>query len=444
MTFPYKSPQEYPAGQGSLESVPGLGPDVRVCFVGDSFVAGTGDPTGLGWVGRVATQAIARGLRLTAYSLGVRRETSVQISRRLPTEIEPRLTNTEAPRVVVSFGVNDTVGELGRTRVEAHESVTALINIHQAIAPLPLLMVGPPAVDDDAQNARLEHLTGLLRATAEAHNIPFIDTFRATVADETWRKEVRNGDGYHPGANGYQLLAEIVVGPIVTWLRDDSQPPVSGDSKRPTSQSARLNLGLDGCTCDVPEDIGRADVELPILKPMVELRVMTEASPPEALAKSLTGMFAELVREGAALGWTVPPSFSEVAELVESLSASPVGEACAVIATVDHQVAGFGYWRRYQRPTHRPHADLEKMAIGRSFAGTGLGRRLLRELIEQALVAGIEQLTLDFRGDNHAAEHLYLSEGFKEYGRLPGFVAPAEAQRLDKVFHVLDLRESGG
>lgn len=188
---------------------------------------------------------------------------------------------------------------------------------------------------------------------------------------------------------------------------------------------------------------GGVNAELPILKPMTELRVLTEPSLPETLAAALTEMFAELVREGAALGWTAPPSLSEVAELVESLSASPADEACAVIAEMDHEVAGFGYWRRYQRPTHRPHADLEKMAVGRSFAGAGLGRRLLRELVEQARVARIEQLTLDFRGDNQAAECLYLSEGFKEYGRLPGFVAPAEGHRLDKVFHVLDLRESG-
>lgn len=186
----------------------------------------------------------------------------------------------------------------------------------------------------------------------------------------------------------------------------------------------------------------QTDPGFPILKSMVELRVMTDVSVCESLAESLTEMLSELVRAGAALGWTAPPSLSEVTELVESLSAAPAGEACAVIAEIDHDVVGFGYWRRYQRPTHRPHADLEKMAVGPAFAGAGLGRLLIRQLIEQARVAGIEQLTLDFRGDNHAAEHLYLSEGFKEYGRLPEFVAPAQDQRLDKVFHVLDLRDT--
>lgn len=175
---------------------------------------------------------------------------------------------------------------------------------------------------------------------------------------------------------------------------------------------------------------------------MIDLRVVSESSLPDPLVLSLTEMLGELVREGAALGWTKPPTLSAVTELIGTLTADPVGESCVVIAQTSHQVAAFGYWRRYRRPTHKPHADLEKMAVAPSFAGQGLGRRLLRQLTGQARAARVEQLTLDFRGDNQAAEHLYLSEGFKEYGRLPDFVAPGDGRRLDKVFHVLDLRDT--
>lgn len=34
----------------------------RIFFIGDSFTNGTGDPTGLGWVGRVCTQAMTQKL----------------------------------------------------------------------------------------------------------------------------------------------------------------------------------------------------------------------------------------------------------------------------------------------------------------------------------------------------------------------------------------------
>lgn len=181
---------------------------------------------------------------------------------------------------------------------------------------------------------------------------------------------------------------------------------------------------------------------LPILNPMTELRVVTETCFSKQFIASLTRMLGQLVQEGAALGWTEPPPSAEISELLTELTTGPADETCVVVEKGRDEVIGFGYWQRYERPTHRPHADLEKLAVDPSYAGAGLGRRLLRTLIEQARLAGVEQLTLDFRGDNQAAEHLYLSEGFREYGRLPDFVAPTKDRRLDKVFHVLDLRNS--
>ncbi len=62
----------------------------------------------------------------------------------------------------------------------------------------------------------------------------------------------------------------------------------------------------------------------------------------------------------------------------------------------------------------------------------------MTRLIDTAFEAGIEVLTLDFRGDNGSAAALYRSLGFTEYGRLPRFVAVGPA-RYDKVFYALDL-----
>ena len=55
---------------------------MRLCFIGDSLVNGTGDPTGLGWVGRVTASARRRGHDVTTYNLGIRRDTSADIAAR--------------------------------------------------------------------------------------------------------------------------------------------------------------------------------------------------------------------------------------------------------------------------------------------------------------------------------------------------------------------------
>jgi acyl-CoA thioesterase-1 len=66
--------------------------DRRVLFFGDSLVAGVSDPMGLGWVGRVVAASFAAGTPLTAYNLGVRAETSVQLASRWRQETGPRLS----------------------------------------------------------------------------------------------------------------------------------------------------------------------------------------------------------------------------------------------------------------------------------------------------------------------------------------------------------------
>jgi lysophospholipase L1-like esterase len=192
--------------------------DIRVCFAGDSFVAGTGDETALGWVGRVAAAGIARGLALTTYNLGVRGFTSVQVGRRLAIEARPRLTTAEDPRIVVSFGVNDTLLEGGRQRATTEQTLEALRSMRHRSAPIPLLLVGPPAVDEEAQNERIRLLDAALAAEAADLGIPWVSVLAATEADPAWRTAVHEGDGFHPSAAGYALLASVVTQPILTWL----------------------------------------------------------------------------------------------------------------------------------------------------------------------------------------------------------------------------------
>ncbi|MCX4791173.1 MULTISPECIES: GNAT family N-acetyltransferase [unclassified Streptomyces] len=161
------------------------------------------------------------------------------------------------------------------------------------------------------------------------------------------------------------------------------------------------------------------------------------------IAESAHQILATLVSGDAALGWVEPPSRDEVAELLgHVVSAVQAGDAALRAAYLDGRLVGLGYWLRYARPTHRPHGDLEKIAVDAAAQGRGIGRALTAALIADAREAGIEVLTLDARGDNTNALHLYRSLGFTEYGRLPDFVAVGE-RRYDKVFYMLDFRQRG-
>lgn len=175
-------------------------------------------------------------------------------------------------------------------------------------------------------------------------------------------------------------------------------------------------------------------------------RVVSVRAPLDrALAADAVRLLRELVASGAALGWVEPPSSAEVLALLAQVQGEAArGDAALVVAStgaVDDEagLAGLGYWRRYERPTHRVHADLEKVAVDPRHQGHGLGRALVTALVGAARDVGVEVLTLDVRGDNAVAVGLYESLGFVRYGRLERFVAVGEA-RYDKLFYALDLR----
>ena len=205
--------------------------DIRVIFLGDSLVAGVGDPDGAGWVGRVVGGAFAAGMPLTAYNLGVRRETSADVLARWQSEVTPRVADEADCRVVFSFGANDATCENGRPRVAPAESVE---NLSRALAAarrcaLPVLVVGPPPVNDDGQQERIRMLSAGFRDVAERAGTPYVDRAEPLRASPLWRRELTAGDGAHPGSAGYALMADLIMPAWLAWLA----VPADGDTPAP-------------------------------------------------------------------------------------------------------------------------------------------------------------------------------------------------------------------
>ena len=194
--------------------------DVRVCFVGDSYVAGVGDGSGLGWVGRLASHAHAAGLPLTVYNLGIRGHTAVDVAERLPDEVTRRVKPGTDTRVVLAYGLNDVALAGGSVRVSAADSLAATSRSlgWLAASRLPAIFVGPPTIGEAAMDSRSEALDLLLAERAEAHAVGYVSVFGRLANDPVWLKEVRAGDGAHPGSPGYQRYFEAVREPLIRFI----------------------------------------------------------------------------------------------------------------------------------------------------------------------------------------------------------------------------------
>ncbi|MGC4746875.1 GDSL-type esterase/lipase family protein [Micromonospora sp. DT201] len=205
-------PREKPGATGSQC-------DLRVCFFGDSFTVGVGDPSGVGWVGPVVTAARAQGHELTAYNMGVRRDTSLDVAQRWLPEARVRLKDGQAFGVVFSLGTNDVDMQLGQVRVPPGRSLALLAAMldDAHAARWHTLVVGPPPVQDRQASKRAADLAAAMVQVCAARSVPFVDV-TALTTDPVWSQEIAAGDAYHPSTAGYARLAALVEPAVLRWL----------------------------------------------------------------------------------------------------------------------------------------------------------------------------------------------------------------------------------
>ncbi len=67
------------------------------------------------------------------------------------------------------------------------------------------------------------------------------------------------------------------------------------------------------------------------------------------------------------------------------------------------------------------------VAVAEKFRRRGIGRALLKEAIDALRRRGIKDFRLEVRVNNHAAQQLYRSLGFREEGKIPGYYSDGEA-----------------
>lgn len=210
----------YPAGEApdvavteffpSADSMVHDGPrDVGLVFIGDSFVAGYGDPKGLGWVSRVVGRTAHPDLNLTAYNLGVRGQSSADVLARWRAEGAPRWQDRRERRLVLGVGQGDITA--GMTTARSRLNLANILDDATARG-IASFVVGPPPTLDPAVNAQLEGLVEAQSDVCSRRSVPYVDTFYPLVEHDQWVAELgASPDQRHPGQAGYGLLAWLVL-----------------------------------------------------------------------------------------------------------------------------------------------------------------------------------------------------------------------------------------
>lgn len=193
----------------------------RALFFGDDIVAGIGDPSGLGLVGRLVALSFAAGVPITAYNLGVQGDTSVDVSRRWRKEASPRTTPASGWRPVFCFGARDTARDGDQERVDHQASKQALqkVLLRTREDGLDPLFLGPPPVGDPARRDRILALSARYAALCASSRVRYIET-AAKLADSPHWQVHDSPDAGRATEAGYQELAALIYSEgWLAWLR---------------------------------------------------------------------------------------------------------------------------------------------------------------------------------------------------------------------------------
>jgi lysophospholipase L1-like esterase len=178
---------------------------IKIGFFGDSFVKGVGDPEKRGWVGRLCdSQAFEFD------NFGVQGDTGNDVLEHFALQCEGQ----NFSHLVFSFGANDCLlNEHRRVKVNPLDRLkTAKAIMMKAVAIAPTLFISPfPLMDDPKANFRIADTARQLATVARVNRAAYIDIFEDVQQSDVWRDEALSADGTHPGAGGYQIVADMIA-----------------------------------------------------------------------------------------------------------------------------------------------------------------------------------------------------------------------------------------
>ena len=183
--------------------------DMRLLFIGDSVVAGSGDDECRGWVGRVGSATRRAGVDHTPYNLGIGGDTAGDVLARWEQEVTRRLNPDIENRLVVQVGVNDARDGVERPADDSARDLVAFVEGARGIG-LDPLVVGPIPTLQDEESERVAALSRRFAAECEMLGAAFVEV-HAGLRDNGVFLAGLQTDGYHPDADGYAEIAQVVL-----------------------------------------------------------------------------------------------------------------------------------------------------------------------------------------------------------------------------------------
>jgi GNAT superfamily N-acetyltransferase len=174
-------------------------------------------------------------------------------------------------------------------------------------------------------------------------------------------------------------------------------------------------------------------LEFGYAKPVDAIEALDVAAATSAVG-GLAGILIACVAEGASVSY-LPSLMPDTANAFWQRAAMEVGTGKRVIVAAWRHGAlvGTGMLNLATAETQSHLGVVQTILVDPGSRRAGLGRRILRALEAAAVLQGRSLLTLDSRAGD-ASEGLCRAEGWREAGRIPGFVKDADGTAHPTIF----------
>jgi L-amino acid N-acyltransferase YncA len=133
-------------------------------------------------------------------------------------------------------------------------------------------------------------------------------------------------------------------------------------------------------------------------------------------ARAIAAIYEPFVLTSTATLELEPPDAAEIERRLRSVQ--DAGLPYLVAEAPDGAVAGYAYATAFRPRAGYRFTVEDSVYLDAKFAGRGLGRRLLVELIVRCKAAGCHQMVAVIGGENPASVAMHASQGFADVGVL--------------------------
>ena len=180
---------------------------LRVVILGDELLTASGDPKGLGWLGRVQAR-LPQNEDVALFPLAMVNETSSELLERWKTEAMPRFSPETENYLVIALSTADIKAELTISR--SRLNLASLLD-DAAREGVKIFVVGPTPSGVAELDFEIDQLNAGFEDVVKRRQIPYVDCFRPLKDHEGWLQEVSVHSRKLPGQVGYGLMAWLVL-----------------------------------------------------------------------------------------------------------------------------------------------------------------------------------------------------------------------------------------